>query len=452
MTALFKKIMVIYLIFFVCALINAQTWQKIEMNFPVGDTLLSNTEIAFTTKNIGWIVTSGNIDNNSPPMYYATKILKTTDGGHNWVLQHSVSTFGGGFVFTVDSLHCWAYDCYAYGNEKQGFVFTSDGGAHWNKCTMPIPWVSRPYFFDIKNGIVLSKGRSWFTTDGGMSWKAGDSSGPLPLYPDIFFVDSNIGWIAGACPWATDSGAIANTTDGGRTWSYQDSITAILFGMDFVNSYVGFIVGTNLSFSTGYIYSTTNCGNDWTHKPVYRSGPMIDVGFLNSEIGWIIGVIGQIWKTTNGGETWNIQNSGVNATFVKIMVLREEKVAYIFGGKGSGSATCKNPFVLLYADLNNLTIVNNDKENIVKEFHLLQNYPNPFNASTLIHYQVPADNQVTLTVYDVLGREMAKLVDEVKHCGMHTAQWNASGFASGVYFYRLKAGAFSEAKKMLLIQ
>jgi hypothetical protein len=85
-------------------------------------------------------------------------------------------------------------------------------------------------------------------------------------------------------------------------------------------------------------------------------------------------------------------------------------------------------------------------------FVLLQNYPNPFNPTTVIRYQLSAVSDVRLVVYDMLGREVAVLVNERKAPGSYSAHLNASGFASGVYLYRLTAGTFSETRKMALVR
>jgi hypothetical protein len=85
-------------------------------------------------------------------------------------------------------------------------------------------------------------------------------------------------------------------------------------------------------------------------------------------------------------------------------------------------------------------------------FDLRQNYPNPFNPSTTIRYDLPKDTRVALKIYDGLGREVATLVDERESAGFKAAQWNATGFASGVYFYRLEAGNFVSVKKLLLLK
>jgi hypothetical protein len=83
---------------------------------------------------------------------------------------------------------------------------------------------------------------------------------------------------------------------------------------------------------------------------------------------------------------------------------------------------------------------------------LLANYPNPFNPSTLISYQLLFASQVTLKVYNVLGKEIVTLVNEEKPAGTYEVEFNAEGLPSGVYFYKLQAGDFIEAKKMLLLK
>jgi hypothetical protein len=96
--------------------------------------------------------------------------------------------------------------------------------------------------------------------------------------------------------------------------------------------------------------------------------------------------------------------------------------------------------------------VENEVSPIPKEYKLEQNYPNPFNPSTTISYQLPEAGNVSLKVFDVLGREVATLVDEYRNAGSYEIEFVASALPSGVYFYQLKAGDFVETKKMLLIK
>jgi len=85
-------------------------------------------------------------------------------------------------------------------------------------------------------------------------------------------------------------------------------------------------------------------------------------------------------------------------------------------------------------------------------YALEQNYPNPFNPSTVIRYSLPVDGKVSLTVFDITGREVVRLVDEQKRAGAYEATFDARGLSSGVYFYRVQTGQFSEAKKMILLK
>ena len=108
----------------------------------------------------------------------------------------------------------------------------------------------------------------------------------------------------------------------------------------------------------------------------------------------------------------------------------------------------------------NLVSVEHEKPSLPTEFDLGQNYPNPFNPSTTIRFQLPVDSRVTLTIFDALGRRVLTLVDRQVNAGTYTETWNATGFPSGVYFYRLDANAvasglrknFSETRRLLLVK
>lgn len=89
---------------------------------------------------------------------------------------------------------------------------------------------------------------------------------------------------------------------------------------------------------------------------------------------------------------------------------------------------------------------------IPDRFELQQNYPNPFNPVTKINFSLPAQTQVTMKVYDVLGKEVATLINEVKPAGMHDVSFNASNLSSGIYFYKIEAGEFTDIKRMMLIK
>jgi hypothetical protein len=93
-----------------------------------------------------------------------------------------------------------------------------------------------------------------------------------------------------------------------------------------------------------------------------------------------------------------------------------------------------------------------NEETLPTEYALEQNYPNPFNPNTIISYQLPVSSEVTINVYDILGNEIATLVDEYKPAGRYEVEFSASTLPSGVYFYQLKAGEFVQTKKMILLR
>ena len=88
----------------------------------------------------------------------------------------------------------------------------------------------------------------------------------------------------------------------------------------------------------------------------------------------------------------------------------------------------------------------------VNGFQLYQNYPNPFNPSTTIKYSVIKSDFIKIKIYDVLGREIKILINKFKQAGTYEVQFDASGLASGIYFYTLRAGEFTKTKKMILLK
>jgi hypothetical protein len=360
-------------------------------------------------------------------------------------------------------LYCWAVDAWG------GIIFTTDGGVNWDTSTIALStggeYFGLPIFLNSQEGIVFHW-YPWYTNDGGKSWRIGDTTGIIFLQPmDVIFPDDKKGWVVGeGNPLAIDAGFIANTTDGGMTWQYQDHpymdtasgiITPALVGIDFIDTSTGFAVGNNSTYNSPFIMSTTNGGTEWETKQLIGAGVAWDIGFLDKNNGWFISSAGRIWKTTDGGATWNLQNVDVSARLEKIIILRKEKIGYIFGNN-----------LLFCADLSDIDNIDQNELETPKEFSLFQNYPNPFNPTTTIEFQIPPSpfsgkgergGFVSLKVYDLLGREIKTLVNEQKSPGIYNTEWNASNFLSGVYFYRLNVHShgeqiFSQVKKMLLMK
>jgi len=123
---------------------------------------------------------------------------------------------------------------------------------------------------------------------------------------------------------------------------------------------------------------------------------------------------------------------------------------YYWRVKIEGASTWSEVFTLVMEGTGSVGV--EEKEKIPTEFSLSQNYPNPFNPNTIIRFSVPQTTLTTLVVYDMLGREVTTLVNEVMSAGVHEVGFNASNLPSGIYFYCMKAGVFSETRRMILLR
>jgi hypothetical protein len=102
--------------------------------------------------------------------------------------------------------------------------------------------------------------------------------------------------------------------------------------------------------------------------------------------------------------------------------------------------------------INRISSNDASKRDLPIDYRLNQNYPNPFNPKTIINYELPITNEVKLSIFNLTGQKVATLVQETQRAGYHQVEWDASGFASGVYYYRIEAGEFVGVKKMVLIR
>ncbi|NUN09313.1 MAG: T9SS type A sorting domain-containing protein [Ignavibacteriaceae bacterium] len=154
-----------------------------------------------------------------------------------------------------------------------------------------------------------------------------------------------------------------------------------------------------------------------------------------------------VYLSTDNGDSWKQINDGLETGYTLSLAINSG--GYIFTGtKGGG----------VYKSINSTTSLENE-EKLPISFALYQNYPNPFgrdihshHPSTAIKYTIPNANRVLLTIYNVLGKEVATLVNEEKPAGSYEVSFSAEGLAGGIYFYRLQAGNYSETKKIVLLK
>ena len=186
--------------------------------------------------------------------------------------------------------------------------------------------------------------------------------------------------------------------------------------------------------SGGPTVTYSNVQGGWTGTGNVKSDPQFADSSFHLKSASLCIDAGDTTSIYNDNE--NILSRG-NAKWPSRGILRNDIGAY--GGPGASEL----PFFSMPTE------VSSSRNNHPSGFRMEQNYPNPFNPSTLIKYELPVVSYVTIKVYDILGREVAIVVDEMKPVGNYMVKFDASSLPSGVYFYRLQAGSYSETKKLM---
>ena len=214
----------------------------------------------------------------------------------------------------------------------------------------------------------------------------------------------------------------------------------IFSDIHFVNNQEGWVVGKH-----GDIKHTTDGGSSWITQtnPDPNNRALKKVFFLDSDIGWAVGRVGTILHTINGGLTWVLEGEGLTNESLYGVHFTSPTNGYIVGTRKT---------LLKFGELSSVE----NFEDLPTEYSLSQNYPNPFNPSTKIKFTIPELRFTILKIYDVLGNEVATLVNEELSTGTYEVEFSATGggseLTSGIYFYQLKTGSFIETKKMLLLK
>ena len=420
-------------------------------------------DLSFANNLTGWAVGQQNL------------LLKTSNGGESWESQFETITLPSNALYDVHFTNPDTGITLGY----WGIILkTTDGGRSWkNKSTDSSNWFNSVYFIDSHTGWAATTGKILKTTDYGESWQTQISGINAWLY-SVYFIDSLTGWVVG------DNGLVCKTTNGGIDWEVKTNITSVvLHSIFFSDSNIGWIVG-----GQGTILKTTDGGITWKNKISGTGHWLFSVFFLDDLTGWVVGHSGTILKTVDGGENWVNQYSASTHQFRSVfftdynngwaagtsgLILRttdsganwesestnttNSLESIYFVNSNTGWAVGRNSTILKTTDGGVTFIqVNENEIQLPANFILHQNYPNPFNPGTKISWQSPVGSWQTLKVYDVLGREVATLVDEYKEAGYHEVEFQSAVgnrlYASGVYYYQLRAGSFIETKKMMVMK
>ncbi|HKJ81940.1 MAG TPA: YCF48-related protein [Ignavibacteriaceae bacterium] len=232
------------------------------------------------------------------------KVLKTIDGGEQWTQQNY--NLGGGLmdICFTDSSNGWAAGSCLLAR-------TTDGGENWYAQTNIPNLLTRVFdsihFLNFNFGwITCSDGYILKTTNGGNSWVQYLTNFELGLH-SIFFTDANTGWVVG------EMGTIQNTTNSGNNWLYKaGKPLGIASSIFFINKNTGWVAGYQYNSSESFISKTTDGGNHWIEQPTNFLYCLTSIFFLNENLGWSVGINKIIIKTTDGGNTWNEKPIGIS--------------------------------------------------------------------------------------------------------------------------------------------
>jgi hypothetical protein len=347
-------------------------------------------------------------------------VYRTTDNGTLWTVMNSGLTDS-----TINSLAIVGSTLFA-ATPMGVFRSTNGGSSSWS-ISLSV-WYTGALVSNSTALFVGTSGRGVFlSTNEGASW-TGVNSG---------LTDSSVMCLAagGSNLFAGTQQGVFRSTSSGASWTSVGlanvSDLAIAGSILFAATYGG----------SGGVFRSTDNGMSWTPA---NSG-LTDLNVL------AFGVYGTnvfagtafagVFLFDNSTSSWRAVDSGMTVRYIASLGV---------GGTNlyAGTMTAgvwRRPVSEMIVN------VAGDHE-LPAQFTLGQNYPNPFNPSTTIEYSVPERASVEIKVLDMLGREVAALVNEDKPAGAYTVRWNADGVASGVYFYRLKTGMFVRTRKMLLFR
>lgn len=429
----------------VCLLLSKTTqgqWYDISYNFPNGwcSEAIDASDSLTATGPIG-----------------TSTLYITTDGGVSWKSVFRPSFIGD--ISIINSQNIWSNNLYSE------IYCTTDGGSNWNlqyydpSSTLFMNYIE---MFDSFNGVAMGDASSSVlpvliltTSNGGLDWISKNDSALIGLisgdtWRRIDFVDKNIGYFYANFYNGSIEG-LYKTTDGGKQWKHLiDSVNCHV--LKFYNENIGLIkAGTCVGGTcTPGMYRTTDGGNNFEHSFIDNWDWGMDIEFVPDNPA-------HVWAITNTkgffssdtGRTWSEEFYRPDLKFID-MVFTDINNGWLLAWPDDPYGECK-----LFHTTNGGFggIVSVDKfSNNPDNYFLSQNYPNPFNPSTVIHYRIPEISFVTITVYDLLGREVATLINEEKQSGNYEIKFDAFGLSSGVYYYQIKAGDFIQSRKMVLLR
>ncbi len=400
------------------------------------------------------------------------QVLPIASGISQWISRGGPNDV---FCFAVDAERgLWL------GSRFEGVYRSLDGGDSWilsdtgltNKHINTLMVTPRGVFAGTRGGIFLS-------TDGGSLWAHSDGGIDTSVAANEVMALARVGTYLFA---GMGGNGVYRSSDEGVTWSQASSgldenyiwsmaavgndifagtdksiyisqnsastWTQVNLGLPTSPVYAITSLGSILIIGTDKgVYTLTNVGSTWQHKSLGRPNEDVWSVVVDSARVFTANYGYGVFRSDDSCSTWHDVSTGLTNLVVWriVMVTHATRETDLLVGT-NGSGVWQRPHFEL------LTAVDDHSGMVPQAFLLSQNYPNPFNPNTIITYELPKLSEVRLGVYDMLGREVSVLVNDRREAGVHEVQFDGSGFAGGVYFYRLQTGDFMATKWLLLLK
>jgi photosystem II stability/assembly factor-like uncharacterized protein len=354
-------------------------------------------------------------------------VFKSIDNGANWTSSNI------GAAFNIADIAIGSNGYMFLSTSQNGVYRSSNEGTTWQHLTMTTGIEARD--LEIKSGTIFASTKDnglAKSTDNGDTWVLASSSVPESNV-GAFTVTENGSLLLGV----KGSNGLYRSTDDGVTWTLTNFPTSY-------RVYSLTVASNNIFAGTGEyldgIYKSIDDGATWQKlSNASTSYEYKSDGIFTSNGTVLLGVLGTgIYGSTDMGNTWQLYNTGLQSLYGFVLAQASNGTVFATSGAGVFKST---------------GTTDTEKEGtVINSLQLGQNFPNPFNPNTNIHYALGSTQLVSLKVYDVLGNEVATLVNEEQQAGVNSVNFNASQLGSGVYFYRLETGDFAETKSMILIK
>ncbi|MEO0114002.1 MAG: YCF48-related protein [candidate division WOR-3 bacterium] len=417
--------------------------------------------------NHGWVVT-----------IESTLCYHTWDGGVHWEQQNIPTTRDFFDIFFLDSLRGWT------ANRLAMIWHTDDGGASWRWQNLGgAKFATRIFFLDYTFGwAACGEAIVLLTTDSGTSWVQIDLHNYLPAdtvdFYDVSFVNELKGWmVAGRYPeldtagnviFKQGQGYIVHSEDGGDSWVLQRRDTYYdFFGVKFKDELEGWVVGGNDSTMEACVLHTTDGGQTWQAQSIpaqakyLRALELIDGNKL-----WAVGRNGTIIYSSNGGNTWTLQTSGVDTTLFDVDFA--DSLRGLIAGNDIVLYTQDGGRNWIITDPTGLFEPKSRISNFEFRISNLICYPNPFTAKTTIRFNGNPKGFSVLKIYNSAGELVKSFSLTTKNQQPITLIWDGRDdrgkeLAPGIYFCQLQAsrigpspesgsGGYQQLRKITLIK